>query len=345
VKAFALYGKEDMRLEEMELPALERGALFLRVLACAVCGSDARMFFNGPTARYTLPIVLGHEFVAQVEAVGEGVDGYSVGDLVGANSVIPCMRCPACTSGKNNICYNQKLFGVHIPGGFAEYVYVPPQMVAVGGIVRLPAGVDLRAAALTEVLACCVHGLRQVGGVDPNDEVLIVGDGAVGLTFLQLALLAGARRVVTSGRRPRRRELATALGAHETIDAKQWSLADYARAHGLQPSLAIVAASSPEATAEALAVVRPGGRVLLFSGYLPGTSVPLDVNAVHYRETLIVGSIDSTLGDFHDAAALLPRLRMGELVTHAYPFAQTVSAFYSTREQDAVRVLVTMDQD
>ena len=341
MKAFALYGKEDLRLEELALPSAGQHGMILKVLACAVCGSDARMYFNGPTPRYTLPIVLGHEFVAQVEELGSSVQGYAVGDLVAANSVIPCMQCAACTAGKDNLCERQRLFGVHVPGGFAEHLWVPPEMVHVGGVVRLPAGVQLLAAALTEIVACCLHGLGEVGGVSPEDEVLIVGDGAVGLTFLQLARLSGVARVVTSGRRPRRRRLAQELGADESLDATQVKLQDYAGSEGFRPTLVIVAASSAEATRDALRVVRPGGRVLLFSGYLPGTEVPLDVNAVHYRETHIAGSIDSTARDFHAAAALMPRLNMSKLVSHVVPFEETVRAFELTRERDAIRVVVT----
>ena len=343
MKAFALYAKEDMRLLEMPLPSAGEGGMVVRIRACAVCGSDARMYFNGPTKRYQLPVVLGHEFVGEVVELGPGTQGFTIGDFVGVNSVIPCMRCSACASGKDNVCENQQLFGVHVPGGFAEYLWVPARMMHVGGASKLPDSIDVGGAALCEVVGCCLHGLGEVGGVGANDEVLIIGDGAVGLTFLQLTRLRGAARVVTSGRRPKRRELARSLGADEALDATAVSLPEYASSHSFHPSLVIVAASTVQATVDALNLVRPGGRVLLFSGYLPGTQVPLDVNAVHYRELRIAGSIDCTARDFRAAAGLLPRLRMDELVSHVFPFSQTVEAFKATREPDAVRVLVVAE--
>jgi L-iditol 2-dehydrogenase len=300
------------------------------------------MFFNGPTKRYQLPIVLGHEFVAEVLELGEGVRDFAIGDRVGVNSVIPCLSCPPCASGKDNICDNEQLFGVHVPGGFAEYLWVPARMVHAGGVSKIPTGVSDEAASLTEVLGCCLHGLGEVGGVNSDDQVLVIGDGAVGLTFLQIARLRGAARIVTSGRRPKRRELAMALGADTALDAKATTPTEYVAMSDFRPNLVIVAAATVEATREGLDIVRPGGRVLIFSGYLPGTTVPLDVNAVHYRELRIAGSIDCTARDFRMAAGLLPRLRMGDLVSHTYPFEQAVEAFRATREPDAVRVLVDM---
>jgi L-iditol 2-dehydrogenase len=340
VRAFALYGKEDMRPVEMEVQPLGEQGLLLKVLACGVCGSDARMYFRGPTSRYDLPIVLGHEFTGEVVDRGQEVQGYEIGDWVTVAPLVPCMRCAACSHGQDNLCQEAELFGVHLPGGFAELLHVPGQMVEVGGVVKVPMGTGHRAAALTEILACCLHGLRQVGGVEAGSQILILGDGPVGLTFLQLAKLMGAGRLVTAGRRPRRRELAAELGADEALDETRVEIPTYAREHDLAPDLVIVAASSLEATADALAVVRPGGTVLLFAGYLPGSTFPLAVNDVHYRELHIHGSIDCTIRDFRNAAGLLPQLQMDRLITASLPLAETVEAFHASREREAVKILV-----
>jgi len=340
VRAFALYGKEDMRSVDVEVSALGEQALLLKVLACGVCGSDARMFFRGPTSRYDLPIVLGHEFTGEIVDKGQQVSAYDIGDVVTVAPLVPCMRCAACSHGQDNLCQEAELFGVHLPGGFAELLHVPGQMVQVGGVVKVPMGTDHRTAALTEILACCLHGLRQVGGVGPGSQVLILGDGPVGLTFLQLAKLMGAGHVVTSGRRPRRRELAAELGADEALDGTGVDIPTYAREHDLAPDLAIVAASSLEATADALSIVRPGGAVLLFAGYLPGSTFPLTVNDVHYRELHIHGSIDCTIRDFRTAAGLLPQVQLDRLITASFPLAETVEAFHAARGREVVKILV-----
>jgi len=228
------------------------------------------------------------------------------------------------------------VIGCTIHGGMAEYMVVPGQMVQVGGVVKLPQGVDYRAAALSELVGCCLHGLRQMG-MEPGDQVLIIGDGPIGLTCLQLAKLIGAGWVATSGRRPRRRELAAELGADEALDATAVDL----KAHfGRSLDRVIVAASSVAATQDALEIVRPGGSVLLFAGYLPGSSLDLQLNDVHYRELHLHGSIDCTIKDFRNAVALLPQLDMGKLITASYSLDETVTAFHATRDRDAVKVMV-----
>jgi len=336
MKAFFLYGKEDMRPQEVALPPVEDYDLLIKILACGVCGSDMRMFFSGPSPRYALPIVLGHEFTGRVTQLGPKVRGYAVGDLVTVAPIIPCLRCNFCTHGQDNLCENGQVIGCNVQGAFAEFMHIPGPMVMAGGVVKLPPEADPRGAALTELVGCCLHGLHQVG-VEPGDRVLIIGDGPIGLTFLQLARLMGAGYVATSGHRPARRQLARELGAHEALDGRA---VDLKGRFSRSLDLVIVAAANIDVTAEALELVRPGGRLLLFSGYVYGTTMPLDVNAVHYRELHISGSIDCTINDFRRAAQLLPQLQMQRLISASFPLDRTVEAFRAGKDPDAVKVIV-----
>lgn len=336
VKAAFLYAKEDLRIEEVDLPPVASHGLLLKVLACGICGSDARVLFNGPSSRYTIPGVLGHELSGEVVEVGPQVEGYAPGDLVTLAPIIPCTRCPACSRGLDNLCEQVQVIGCTTAGGMAEYVYVPSQMVQVGGVVKLPPSVDYRAGAMSELVGCCLHGLQKIG-VEAGDRVLIIGDGPVGLTFLQLTKLMGAGWVATSGRRPRRRELAAELGADEALDA---TVTDLKTHFGPSLDRVIVATSNVEATKEMLDVVRPGGSVLLFSGYLAGSSFDLPLNDVHYRELSLHGSIDCTINDFRRAVSLLPMLNMDKLITASYTLGEVVTAFHATRDRDAVKVVI-----
>ena len=251
MKAALLYGREDLRVEEVASPDAGPYGLRLRVLSCGICGSDARMFFSGPSPRYIQPVILGHELCAEVIEVGPGLEGYSPGDVVAVAPVIPCLRCAPCSRGEDNLCESAQVIGCTIHGGLAEHITMPAQMVHAGGVVHVPEGIDHRAACLTELVGCCLHGLRQMS-MGAGDRILIIGDGPIGLTFLQLCKLMGAARVVTSGRRPRRRELAVALGADESLDAREVQLREsFARAF----DRVIVAAASIEATSEALELV------------------------------------------------------------------------------------------
>jgi L-iditol 2-dehydrogenase len=337
VRAAFLHGKEDIRLAETEAAPLEPGGLCLRVLTCGICGSDARVYFNGPSSRYLSPVLLGHELSAEIAEVGPGVEGFNVGDLVTVAPVIPCMACGPCLRGEDNLCENGGVLGCTIHGGMAEFLTLPGQMVRTGGIVKLPEGVGQRDAALTELVGCCLHGLDKVG-LQAGESVLIIGDGPIGLTFLQLAREVGASYVATSGRRPQRRQLASELGADEALDATATDLKDHFDGRSLDR--VIVAASNLDATRDAIEVVRPGGAVLLFAGYVPGSSLDLQLNDVHYRELSIHGSIDCTIEDFRRAVGLLPRLAMAELVSGAFPLDEIESAFWATRGPDAVKTVL-----
>jgi L-iditol 2-dehydrogenase len=336
MKVAFLYGKEDIRIEDVELLPVEAHGLRIKLLACGICGSDARMFFTGPTPRYINPVILGHELIGEIVELGPQVEGYAIGDVVTLAPLIPCMRCPACSRGQDNLCELAQVIGCTVHGGMAEYVTVPSQMVLAGGVVKLPPQVSHWAGALTELVGCCLHGVLEMG-VELGDRVLIIGDGPIGLTFLQLTRQMGAGYVATSGRRPRRRELAIELGADEALDATTVNLREK---FGHSLDRVIVAAANIEVTAEATELVRSGGSLLLFSGYVYGTILPLDINAVHYRELHIHGSIDCTVRDFRHAARLLPRLEMDKLITATFPLERASEAFYATRDRDAVKVML-----
>jgi L-iditol 2-dehydrogenase len=335
MEAALLYGKEDIRLEQVNLPEMESQGLLIRVLTCGICGSDSRMFFTGPTARYINPVILGHEICGEVAEVGSGIIDYQVGDLVGIAPIIPCMHCHACSHGQDNICATAKVIGCNVHGAMAEYMYIPSQMVQVGGAVKLPAGASHREAALAELVGCVRHGLRQVG-IEPGDQVLVMGGGPIGATFVQMAKLMGAK-VTSSELLPRRRELALEMGAAEAVDP---TVVDLKSRYGYAFDRVIVATASLPATEQAFDLVRTGGSILFFSGYLKGTTLDLQLNDVHYRELHIHGSIDCTIEDYQMAVSLLPQLRMGEIITDVYRLDQTREAFYATRNPDAIKVVI-----
>lgn len=335
MKAAFLYAKEDIRLEDVELPEVDAHGLLIRVLACGICGSDSRYYFNGPSSRYLKPIILGHELCGEVVAAGPEADDYFPGDRISVAPIIPCMRCKPCARGEDNLCETSRVIGVNVHGGMAQFMLIPGQMVQVGGAVKIPPQVNTEAAALAELVGCCLHGLRQIG-LAAGEQVIILGGGPIGMTFLQLARLMGAR-VISSEPLERRRKLALELGAEEVIDPGETDLK--ARYKGRLDHV-IIATANLAAAYQALELARPGGQVLFFSGYLPGSSLDLPLNDVHYRELHLHGSIDCTIRDFQKAVSLLPQLQMDRLVTHRFPLERVVAAFQATRDPEAVKVLL-----
>jgi len=335
MKAAFLYGKEDIRLEELFLPRMESHGLLIRVRACGICGSDIRVFFNGLTSRYINPVILGHEVCGEVVETGPDITEYTPGDLVGIAPIIPCMHCYPCSHGQDNICQTAKVIGCNVHGAMGEYLYIPSQMVQVGGVVKIPPGTKPREAALAELVGCCLHGLHQMG-ISAGDKLMIIGGGPIGMTFVQLAKLMGAL-VISSEPQERRRQMAAELGADETVDPTN---TDLKARYGAMLDRVIVATANVPATQQAFNLVRAGGSLLFFSGYLKGSIMELQLNDVHYRELHIHGSIDCTIKDYQNAVALLPQLNMEKLVTNTFPLDQTAKGFYATRDPDEVKVII-----
>jgi L-iditol 2-dehydrogenase len=339
IHAFALHAKEDLRPLEWEIPDTERGGVLLRVIACGICGSDLRMFYEGPSPRYTLPIVLGHEFTGTVVEAGANVKGFKPGDVAAVAPLIPCMSCRPCSHGQDNLCETGQVIGTHIAGAMADHFYVPERMVSAGGLVKLPAGADPRVSALTEIVGCCLHGIRQTN-FQVGDSVLIIGEGPIGLAHLQLLRLMGADQIVMTGLIQNRLKLAEELGASVALDVGKHDLKQFAQDRGFKPDLAIVATPVMPASELALELLRWGGTLLLFSGYPYGTTMTLDAYRFHYAEKHIHGSIDCNIRDFQNATELLPRLQMGRLITQTFPLKDTLQAFRAARNPEAVKTMI-----
>jgi L-iditol 2-dehydrogenase len=158
--------------------------VLLKVAACGVCGSDIpRMLRNGG---YVMPIICGHEFSGYVEQLGEGVTGFEPGDLVSVPPLIPCYHCDFCLRGEFGLCENYDYFGSRSNGAYAQYVVSP-----VGNLLKMPAGIDPRAAAMLDPAAIALHALWKTG-LRSGHRVLVVGAGPIGLFAVQWAKLAGA---------------------------------------------------------------------------------------------------------------------------------------------------------
>ena len=195
MRAALLYGKDDLRLEEIPVPGVGPGEVLLKVKAAAICGTDIRMFRNGARgATPGNPLVLGHEVSGIVESVGPDVTGYRPGMAVAVAPNMGCGVCDQCVSGNTQMCDTYKAFGINIPGGFAPFMKIPREAVSQGNLAPIPDGGDFVSAALVEPLAC-VYNAFQRTAIVPGDTVLVIGAGPIGLMHAKVALMAGAARV------------------------------------------------------------------------------------------------------------------------------------------------------
>jgi L-iditol 2-dehydrogenase len=346
MRAAVFLGPREMELREVPRPAAGPGEVLVKIAACAVCGTDLRIFNGGKTRGVYPPRVLGHEIAGVVVDVGPGAEGHTdvkPGDRVATPPGIPCLACRFCNSGHENLCQRRVALGYRFDGGFAEYMLVPAIGVERGLLYRLPDRLSDQEAALAEPLACVVNGQRK-NGIALDDVVLIVGAGPIGLMHLQLARLQGARKVLVSEPSAPRRALAGELGATRTIDptAEDLLTAVKEETNGDGADVTVAAIGVAGLTNTLLNVTRVGGRVNLFAGYAGTGETTLEANLIHYGELIVTGTNACTREDFRIALDLLAggQFQARPLVTHRFPLEQIEEAFETTRTGEGLRVVV-----
>src|SRR5258705_626881 len=205
--AAVLYGKEHLQVEPVAVPKIERGDILVKVKVALTCGTDVKVFRRGYHARMIVPpAVFGHELAGDVVATGEGVQKFKIGQRVVAANSAPCDVCYFCKRGLENLC-EDLLFN---NGAYAEYIRIPSRIVE-RNTYLIPEHVSYQDAALVEPLACVLRGLEETG-IQKGDNVAIIGLGPIGLMFVRLAKVYGAR-VIAIGRRQTKLDRAAAMAA------------------------------------------------------------------------------------------------------------------------------------
>ena len=303
MKAAVLHGREDIRIESVPVPQAAPGELIVRVGAALTCGTDLKVFRRGYHARMIVPPALfGHELAGTVVEAGEGVSDFVPGDRVVALNSAPCGQCYFCRRGQENLC-DDLLFN---NGAYAEFIRIPARIVA-ANTLHIPDHVALEHAALTEPLACAVHGFEDSHG-HPGDTVAVIGGGPLGLMILHVAALAGCETIAIV-KHDGQVEAARQLGASHVVQttsarkAIQEARAITPRHQGVD--IAIEAVGVPETWQQAVDLVRKGGTVNFFGGCANGTTVALDTQRLHYNELTLKATFHHTPETVRKAFSLI----------------------------------------
>jgi L-iditol 2-dehydrogenase len=290
--AAVLYGKEQLRIERVDIPKLAPGDILVRVKTALTCGTDVKVFRRGYHAMMIQPPALfGHELAGDIVALGEGVRGFAIGDRVVAANSAPCGECFYCRRGQENLCDNL-LFN---NGAYAEYIRIPERIVQ-KNLYRIPEHVSYQDAALVEPLACVMRGLEETG-VRPADNVAVIGLGPIGMMFVRLAGTVYKARVIAVGRRQAQLDRAARLGAAETVlNDGSGDTAGAVRelTGGRGADVVIEAVGLPEVWQLAIQLLRRGGVVNFFGGCPTGSEVAVDTELLHYSELTLKASFHHT---------------------------------------------------
>ena len=281
MKIARFYAPGDIRVEDAPRKPAGLREVELRVRSCSVCATDLEVYRYGHR-RIAAPRVLGHEIAGEVVALGEGVAGWSPGDRAQVIGAIPCGRCADCRGGRMSACQHQESMGCQYDGGLAEYLTVPAQVLAVGGLNPIPEGVTFAEASLAEPLACVLNG-QELAEVGTGDEVVVVGSGPLGCLHVRLARSRGAARVLLVETDEARLEHAAALvHPDEAIHGRSGDLVEAVLKHtdGRGADVVITATPLLLARAQALQMTAHRGRISCFGFDSHGSSPAQNARAL-----------------------------------------------------------------
>lgn len=328
MRAAVIHGPRDLRIEDVEIPALGAKDVKVRIRAGGICGSDLHYYLHGGfgSVRLKQPMILGHEIAGEVVAVGDAVARVRPGDRVAVNPSQPCGHCRYCLEGKANHCLDMHFYGSamrmpHVQGGFREILVCSEAQA-----VPVPAGLALEIAAFAEPLSVCLHAARQAGPL-LGKRVLVTGAGPIGALAILVARQAGAREIVATDITEAPLAMARRIGADLALNtaADPEALTRFKADKGYF-DVAFEASGSGIALTGALEATRPGGVIVQLG--LSGGEMSLPVNLLVAKEITHRGTFR-----FHEEFAwavdflAAGTIEVSPLLTEVVPLSEAVRAF------------------
>jgi len=332
-------GYDNMELRSISEPEVQRDQVKIKVAYTGICGTDIHTF-TGEYRNSKTPVVLGHEFSGVVVEAGEDVTKVKVGDRVTSETTFTtCGECEYCLEKDYNLCPNRKGIGTQVNGSFAEYVVSREESVHV-----LSDEISLKAAALTEPLACCVHAALEKTTVQKEDKVLIFGPGPIGLLQCQVVKAQGAFVILAGITKDKNRlELAKSLGVDVIVDVQQENLEEVVFKHtnGYGVDKVFECSGAVPALNQGLPLVRKKGTFVQV-GIFANKMNPLDQESIIQREINYVGTRSQKPSSWHTALQLLKehKIDADKMITKVLPLNEWREGFEAVRAGDQIKVLI-----
>ncbi len=326
MQASLLYGIRDLRLERLPRPTPKPGEVLLKVASVGTCGSDVHYYLEGGIGDQlvTDPIIMGHEFSAQVAELGPGVEGLEIGQLVAVEPAISCGECESCQHGHPNLCPNVRFCGTPpINGVFAEYTVMPAE-----NCFPLPDGFSAAEGAMLEPLGIAIHAV-DLSHIKPGQTIAVLGAGPVGLLTAAVAKAAGASLIYVTDPLAHRRQFALNYVADVALNPNEVDVATEIKklTGGRGVDIAFEAAGAPETPDQAADVARPGGKVIIIG--IPSDDT-MTMTASTVRRKGVTIKLVRRMKHTYPRAIRLVQTGMVDvkaLVTHTFPLAEINKAF------------------
>lgn len=358
MRAALLYGQEDLRLEDVPTPTPAAGEVVLQVTVATTCGTDLKVWRRGGHARMlTPPTLFGHEATGRIVAVGAEVTGWQIGDRVVANNSAPCMTCFFCQKQEFSLCTHL----IFNNGTFAEYLKIPSAIVQ-HNLLPIPDSLSDELAALTEPLACVLHGIAR-SCLQAGDRIVILGDGAIGLMFAgvlayykkqaapnhKLTTLSNAIQppaaIFLFGGHESRLQMAERFGVDQTFHYRQIpDIPSVVRdlTEGWGADVVIEATGMPLVWETAIACARPGGTINLFGGCPRETTITVSTEQLHYNELTLKGVFHNTPTYVRAALELLAQrvIPFEWLISQKRALSELAQVFQEMRDRQVIKVAI-----
>lgn len=341
--AALLYGQENLSLEQVADPTPAAGEVVIQVAAATTCGTDLKVWRRGGHAKMLRPPTLfGHEAAGQIVAVGEGVTNWQVDDRVVANNSAPCIKCLFCQRKEYSLCPNLTWNN----GTFAEYLKIPAPIVQ-HNLLPIPDSLPDELAAMTEPLACVLHGVAR-SNVKRGDRVVVLGDGAIGLMFVAKLADNGAAKVLLFGGNDQRLQIGKQLGAAETFNYHQMNdlpAVVRERTEGWGADVVIEATGVPAVWETAIAIARPGATVNLFGGCPRDSTIAVNTEQLHYSELTLKGVFHNTPEYVRAALSMLASqvIPFELLISEHRPLQDLEQVFEDMKQRRVIKVAIHPD--
>src|ERR1700743_680003 len=328
MQAAVYHGKEDVRLETVPVPQIGAGELLVRIHTCGICGTDLKKISTGS---HSAPRIFGHEMSGQIVAMGAGVNNFAIGDRVMVFHHIPCGKCYYCSKKVFAQCPVYKKVGATAGfepsgGGFAEYIRVMDWIVE-KGVVKIPDHVSYEQASFIEPVNTCLKAVESLQ-LQPDETVLVIGQGPIGIILAALAKRTGAT-LVTSDLYPQRLKMSKNFGLQHNVNAGSEDPLARVRelTDGRGADAVILATAGNSLIRPAMDAARPGGKVMLFA-QTQRSEVAIDPSAVCMDEKTLMGSYSASVDLQQENVQLVfsGEIDFAQLITHRFALAQSVEA-------------------
>jgi L-iditol 2-dehydrogenase len=344
MKAAKAFDYDDVRIVELPKPEIGPEEALVQVETCGICSGDVTPWY----IRKKCPIVIGHEPVGKIVALGERADSrFSIGDRVFIHHHAPCHNCRHCQRGFYSMCHTWRTTNLD-PGGMAEFVRIAKTNLEHDTLI-LPEDVTFEQGALVEPIACVVKAFKRARFA-AGDRVAILGLGFIGQVMVKLAQHLGAEVILASDFLPWRLEKALEMGADAVYNPKTDETAgfpEFVASHtdGLGADLVLVGPSSPKVIQEGIKCAAPGGRVLMFMAPQPGVMMEVEPNELFFKEIDLVSSYSCGPDDTRETLALIRKgvFPTDALITHRFPLKDALEACRLTAAAgESLKVLVDL---